>query len=367
MKNKFEITEKQAEDLICLQDTYGTLIPKEYYLVFKQTLCNSFEIDALDESILSFLEQDGWDKLLYKYKATKNSSKENEIVFIKDDLFIKLIKFGNGKYNLQFAFPFDHDEVVVNKYKETLLESKKFSKGSKFFILMKEYNSYDVKEYPVNLPKNLNLEYDYGPDFYEAHQAIYEKFKTNDSGLFIFHGTPGCGKSTYIKKLAELFPEKKFIYVPEFMVSMLDKPEIMNIFIEQEDAVIVVEDAEKIIIDRNESDSSLVSIILNISDGILSDILNIPIILTYNTKTEKIDQALTRNGRLKYIHEFGPLKIEDVKVILENNGHSAATIEKWIEEGKVFDDMPICDIFSIEDDIGEVKSKEDTKVVGFSK
>ena len=64
-------------------------------------------------------------------------------------------------------------------------------------------------------------------------------------------------------------------------------------------SVLVIEDAERVISDRQGHGSSAgVSNILNLTDGILGDCLNIQIIATFNMARERIDSALLRKGRL---------------------------------------------------------------------
>ena len=75
-------------------------------------------------------------------------------------------------------------------------------------------------------------------------------------------------------------------------------------------SVFVIEDAENIVVDREKDGHSPVSALLNISDGLLSDCLNIHIICSFNTDISKIDSALMRKGRLIAKYEFGKLSCE---------------------------------------------------------
>jgi ATP-dependent 26S proteasome regulatory subunit len=71
--------------------------------------------------------------------------------------------------------------------------------------------------------------------------------------------------------------------------------------------VLVIEDAENIIIDRKYDSNSSVSNLLNLSDGLLSDCLNVQIICTFNNALSMVDSALMRKGRLIARYEFGRL------------------------------------------------------------
>ena len=50
-----------------------------------------------------------------------------------------------------------------------------------------------------------------------------------------------------------------------------------------------------------------VELLLNLSDGILNDILGFQIIATFNSSLDDIDKALLRSGRLISRKEFNPL------------------------------------------------------------
>lgn len=61
--------------------------------------------------------------------------------------------------------------------------------------------------------------------------------------------------------------------------------------------------------DRKINNSSSVANLLNISDGLLADFLNVQLICTFNSSLTSIDQALLRKGRLIARYEFGKLSV----------------------------------------------------------
>jgi len=367
---------EQRDQLYKFNNDHIEMTAKEYFLSFKNTLPSTIFFEDVDSEIKTEMIKKGWK--LFFYAETFLSKEENihsssdpfmedrsNTFWVKDDFYVKLILHSRGKRcNVLLGFPYDQPQPLIDEQKEFFSSFIHKSKNSKFYILIKEDHGLNIRDFSVKIPENANLELNYGSGFLGVHNQIKNKIANEDSGLFILHGNPGCGKSTYIKKLAEEISNKKFVYIPEFMIGMLNNPEMISLFIEHQNSVLVIEDAEKIIMSRESDQSSLVSIILNISDGILSDILKIPVILTYNTETENIDAALLRKGRLKYKHEFKPLKIHEVIEILKHNGVSDEDIEKFKFEGKVKDDMSIADVFFMTDDIGH--KQPERKVLGFN-
>jgi hypothetical protein len=59
--------------------------------------------------------------------------------------------------------------------------------------------------------------------------------------------------------------------------------------------------------DRRHNSSSSVSNLLNISDGLLADFLNVQLICTFNNSVTMMDSTLMRKGRLIAKYEFGKL------------------------------------------------------------
>lgn len=86
--------------------------------------------------------------------------------------------------------------------------------------------------------------------------------------------------------------------------------------------VLVIEDAEELITSRQEVRNSNLSILLNLTDGLLGESLGIQIIATFNTDVKNIDKALLRKGRLSTIYEFKPLVIERTNTLLNKLGNN---------------------------------------------
>ena len=142
-------------------------------------------------------------------------------------------------------------------------------------------------------------------EFQEDYNFIKETLSEKKPSMFIFYGEPGTGKTSLIKNLiCEL--NREFFIIPSNMAYMLTDPSFISFLTSSiSDSVLVIEDAEKILESRNNNgnNNSAVSTILNMSDGIVSDFLNISVIFTFNNISD-IDEALLRGGRLTFKKEF---------------------------------------------------------------
>jgi hypothetical protein len=121
-----------------------------------------------------------------------------------------------------------------------------------------------------------------------------------------------------------------------------------------------LEDAEKILISREKEDNPFISTLLNISDGILSDILEASVVLTYNCDDTKIDKALKRKGRTMIDYKFNKLNVEESKKLAKH---------LKIDENKINSPMTLSEIYNMEDEnkFYEDEEQNNKKIIGFGK
>jgi hypothetical protein len=104
------------------------------------------------------------------------------------------------------------------------------------------------------------------------------------------------------------------------MASAMTNPDLIGVLINNPNSVLVIEDAENIVIDREKDGGSPVSALLNISDGLLADCLNIQVICSFNTDISKVDSALMRKGRLIAKYEFKELELTKTRQLSRKLG-----------------------------------------------
>lgn len=170
-------------------------------------------------------------------------------------------------------------------------------------------NYYDFKEVDVDIQKNYNDDIPY--------DKMVEILNREESAeLMLFYGEPGTGKSTLIKKFISDMPDKEFVFMDGTLLANVQQDRLMSYFMECQDTIFIFEDCEKILLNRDHNYNPTMSILLNLTDGIISDVLNIKIICTFNTTLNNIDKALLRKGRLTLKYEFKKLDAEKASKLL---------------------------------------------------
>ena len=213
---------------------------------------------------------------------------------------------------------------------------------SPIYLVVQTRTGFDLEEFDIKNPK-IDLELNYGENFADVNKKIVtELSKKKNKGLVLLHGEPGTGKTTYIKWLVgQLNKNKKVIFVPPFLTESITSPEFIPFLARYTDSVLVIEDAERVVSDRvSGSGSSIgVSNILNMTDGIMGDVMNIQIICSFNMHRNKIDPALLRKGRLIAEHKFDTLDVKSTNNLLKHLGHEQTSTKS----------MTLADIYNIDE------------------
>lgn len=183
-------------------------------------------------------------------------------------------------------------------------------------ILEKTINGYELEQKEIKCP-DIDFDINYNEDFKPIHELIKQKLSLDKSkGLVLLHGEPGTGKTTYIRYLANNI-QKKIIYIPPNMISVLSDPELIKFFITNSNTILLIEDAENILMKRQNGSTQAIANLLNLTDGLLSDCTNIQVVATFNTELSNIDKALLRKGRLIAKYEFKELSEDRAKKLCE--------------------------------------------------
>lgn len=173
----------------------------------------------------------------------------------------------------------------------------------------------------------------YSQNVSDSFDSVVESLTTSTKGLYLFTGDPGTGKTNFLRKLSHACKpvNKRFIFINADNAELLGDPNLIATLLEHRNSVLVIEDGESSIASRKaskEERSKFTSNLLNITDGLMSDILQMQVIVTLNFAEENIDPAFLRAGRLKQKLHFGKLTVDQSNEWLKRNGVTDTVTEE---------------------------------------
>ncbi len=337
-------------DLLEAFDPYGDFERNLYYVHCFNEVPSELYLElsveknkANAEAVLALIDFDHFClELVYKDWNTKDT-RDADLAsdFPHSYLFkssmrklVVLVRWSGNEVNINFLYHVAEKEVEKWVLATNHALRKKFGKrsGPVFKVLTREDGRFDTEDVKT---EGFAIEIDkmYNDDFAPVSETILRALSTDRAGLILLHGTPGAGKTSYIKSLITQFTEKSFIFIQNEFINELLLPDFISFLLRHQNAILIIEDAEKVITSRDYVNAnSVVSTILQLTDGLFSDYLNIKIICTFNTSIDKIDKALLRKGRMIAYYEFGPLEATKTQALMEGLGTTTQDQEMTLAE-----------------------------------
>jgi len=140
-------------------------------------------------------------------------------------------------------------------------------------------------------------------------KEYYQKFLESDAPIALFLGPPGTGKTSFIRNLiyqhnlnTAFTYDEALMHSDSFFVNYLTDDDLN---------MLVVEDSEQFLVDREDAGNKVMAKLLNVSDGLVK-VFDKKIIFTANiTDVEKVDSALIRKGRCFDVINFRALSYSE--------------------------------------------------------
>lgn len=282
---------------------------KAYYMyAYQQVPCITWVDQVHTGKVLKHIKTEYADAItgIFQYskydRKKKKSLYSTTIILLKDNCLVEL----GGDYCEILHTHEDYD--MANALVKEASRFKRREKKKDFEINLVAKDSYGMELKSMEIKKTkLNLGLYYEDDFIEVDRTIQQRLmKKDDKGIVLLHGLPGTGKTTYLRYLIGRL-KKKVLFLSPAVAGNIMNPDFMDLLIDNPNSILIIEDAENVIMDRRVSNDSSVSNLLNISDGLLADFLNVQVICTFNHPVSMVDNALMRKGRLIAKYEFGKL------------------------------------------------------------
>jgi len=183
---------------------------------------------------------------------------------------------------------------------------------------------FDLKNF---LAGKADLALHYGDEFAGWTAHYLRTLRSLETGLSIFRGRPGTGKTSFLRYLVHTLKHSHtFYYLPVSHYGLLSDPAMSAFWIEENlrrtglKKVIILEDAEPLLLERSGDNWRHLSNLLNVSDGLLGEFLQVHVLCTMNADVTQLDPAVLRSGRLVACRQFGRLRAEDARKLATAKG-----------------------------------------------
>ncbi len=280
------------------------------------------------EKLLEFIKENLSDLKIVSYTYKSSYSLEESVVLIssKFESVLTLTSYSNAE---EFELDDDnrHSINLTTCNLKFLHDMQKFfislddssTKKNSVFIFEKDSSGgmhlvpHKIEGFPIDIDAH------YNDDFKDIHSRLEEWCSESESinkKLVLLSGKPGTGKTNYLKNLIITQRERRIIYIPPYQVNAIADPSFFSFISSYKNSLLIVEDAERVLVSRDTSlENESVSLMLNLTDGILASALNFKVICTFNVDEDQIDKALTRKGRLFLKYRFDLLSQDKTEAL----------------------------------------------------
>jgi hypothetical protein len=299
----------------------------------KQLTClkrTGYPVDdkAFELEVLKFFESERAVVIGQLKQELSDNSFQNHVIAESPRAFYKLIKSSDSHARVLIVITMDEGVVdALREFAATQLLSRPRSSG-KVYLLIRDEDGFSTRSIGYGA---IPLE---RGNYSDKVLADFDKISSSLNAaapfgrLVILDGPHGTGKTYFVRGLLDSVPEALFLYVPAAMVVDLQGPSLVPALLNLADnrnernrghypIVLVVEDADSSLVKRDDGNVSQVSAMLNLSDGLYGELLDLRVICTTNRKLGDLDPAIVRPGRLLVHSHIGSLTREQGMVILK--------------------------------------------------
>ena len=335
----------------------------QYYSNKYSKIITNKQVIKLEDGYICDLTIQITDDIIESENYTKSGLKDN------DELVT----------DVKILIPSKSDKLIIEKIIKVFKKSIIDCKNKRIIIEMIAMDRGELYTENFYLDDNfVDMQFPdlhYGEGFEVFYDKLLKKLQKDTKGLVLLHGVPGSGKTVLIRQLLKDLTKEdaNILYFSPMMVSSITDPSFINFITnwatgnDNKKGILLIEDADPLLETRSNGRNIGISNLLNLTDGLLNDILKIQIIATFNTKISNLDEALLRPERLIARKEFKSLPKVDVYKLIEAVEISKEKVDKYFADNPKVCEMTLAEIYALKKDneIIEHDVKTKDKKMGF--
>lgn len=289
----FDKFESQPNKIV-LNDSYTTDLFIEKITQKNQNLLTELipndENFIINERVLSEIIEDVWVSYLIIDKDTDNSIVTDLTIYYKN------------------VSDYDKISEIIKDISETSIsfgvEDLNADKFNTFVI-----NAGNLETEPMSII-NIDNYCRYNPDIIKESDRISKKIKKHKKGLSLICGEKGVGKTNLAKHIASN-TDRNVVFIPNNMVDItINNPEFFLFLTKIDNLLLIIDDCEFLTNNQFVKVNSFSNNISQLVDGVISDKINLQIILIFNENLDDIDEDILDINNLIDIIEIDYLDVE---------------------------------------------------------
>lgn len=276
-----------------------------------------------------------------------NKNYVRQVTLTNNNLFVEIYVSKIVFYYNSNIFTLD-EIITFSEYLLEIIPKEKQEEQTAKIQLITYGNYYNtvtsaIKKTVVDIKKN------YNDDFIPVYDKLIDFINQRESGIALLSGPPGTGKTTLCRHLITS-KSANYLFITPSVATSMGNPDFVEFLMDNKNSIFIMEDCEQLLQERSTNNwSTCLANILNMTDGILSDIFNIKFICTFNAPETVIDPALLREGRCFVNYKFDKLKADKVAVLNKENNLGIPNNE--------IRDMTLAELFNYQGEKKEIKKK----------
>jgi DNA replication protein DnaC len=252
---------------------------------------------------------------------------DRSLGMISDNIFLSYVILENNTENsiiTDLTFFYKELEDVEEIYEildklETFVIDEMFEDNNSGSLNLLSVDNSNLKIDKLEF-NDVNFDKFYSKSTKKSVSSLVKKMIKSKSGLSIFYGEKGTGKTTMIKSISKKL-NKDIFFIPNNLIDhTILNPDFLNFLKKYNNSVLVIDDFE-LIIDNYSRYNSVMNAIIQLVDSLISEVVNVNIILIFNIDgLSEIDDLLECNNLLETV-SFDYLEPDEANQLSEYLGN----------------------------------------------